>query len=786
MPDITTPGVVDADRSTGNSDSSDRQESDVKNKFRSPPPAEKEKKSNGSSSDDAKSIKKKSIEQDHQKQQQYKKPGATKKKKSKGSISSDDAKSKMKFVSKAAAVLPGVEYIDSEVLAPRSEEQGSNVQKRAPQVKQSSNVKQPPASKSKKSRRDDAMVGAGIKAIPSRNTGTTRSGALNIKQPPASENRRLRRNDTKFGCGINATSSGNTSTTRSGALNVKQPPASKDRRLKRNDAKIGTGINAITSRNTNTTRPGAVQVQAGAPNKMPVRSSSRPVSSTTTHMESIAIEEDPEVQTASGETLQVLVATRVESQLKLVTAVATTDDAFQCCCLKVSKAKRLVLGACCLVLVALTVVVGLTVAFATGGRSGGRNDTTEIQVTQETFFVTIGGGPIDGTVDDGQYGVSVATNRDGSRIAVADLFGVQVYELSLKDPATYEMLGSYIQGDAVNAISFADRTSEYIQSLIRAPILTTMSRNGSFIAVAWPLHSKDDATINIGLVEVYQYDEESLSWEREGNSLFGEVSRDLFGFSLSLSEDGSSLAVGAAGNGGYAKVYRFDSGSWIQLGGTLTASQERLDIFSVTLSNDGTNLSVAGMPAAEDGAAAKVFDWFEGNWKERGSGIDGRTAIGETIYSADLSGDGNTLVVSNYYTTDATENTGEVLDVRAFIWSADTNDWEPFGQSLHSGNLAEKSGYFVSLSENGRKIAMGDPGTRVKGEGAVSGHAHFFGYKDGEWNQIGPNYQGEAAGDQFGYSVAISGNGDCLVASAPFNRALGEERGRVVVIQEAG
>ena len=80
---------------------------------------------------------------------------------------------------------------------------------------------------------------------------------------------------------------------------------------------------------------------------------------------------------------------------------------------------------------------------------------------------------------------------------------------------------------------------------------------------------------------------------------------------------------------------------------------------------------------------------------------------------------------------------------------------------------------------------MGDPGARVQGQGAVSGHAHFFEFKDIEWIQAGPNYEGEAAGDQFGYAVALSGNGDFLVAGAPFNRAAGEERGRVVVLTEA-
>ena len=50
---------------------------------------------------------------------------------------------------------------------------------------------------------------------------------------------------------------------------------------------------------------------------------------------------------------------------------------------------------------------------------------------------------------------------------------------------------------------------------------------------------------------------------------------------------------------------------------------------------------------------------------------------------------------------------------------------------------------------------------------------------------MGRNYEGEAAGVQFGYAVAMSGNGDYLVAGAPYNRAMGEERGRVVVLKAA-
>jgi hypothetical protein len=711
------PDVVDVSRASSKEESSDRQESDVRAK-----------------NNDKKSI---CVEENQN-------PAAAKKKESKGS-SDDDAKSKTKaVVSQAAAFLPGVDYVDSEVVrGGRKEEQSSNAAKKlAPRAEERSSSeanKLAPRAEGEEGSSSDLM-----KYISKRNERSTSD---------------------------------------------------------EDDAMVGAGIEAVSSStNTNPTRPGAVQVQLGKTSIKELDPSSSEeffysspmrIPSVTTDTALVTHqEEDPEAETDDGEeTLHILVATKVESQWNLVTAVAAKDDGLKSCCLKVDnnrKGKMLVIGAFCLVLVMVVVVVGLTVAFAAGGT------ITEKDVTQDTFFDTIGGGPIDGTVRDGKYGVSVATNRDGSRIAVADLFGVHVYELLEGDSnSNWEMLGSNIQGDATNnATAFPDSaSSEYLKALIRAPILTTMSMDGSVVAIAWPFHDEEDAgnTTNIGLVEVYLYVKESLSWERKGNSILGNFSGDFFGSSLSLSEDGSSLAVGAAGNGGYAEVYLFNSGSWNQLGGTVvTASEERLGIFSISLSNDGTILAVAGMPASkEDGAVAKVFHLVSNEWEERGSGIVGQTAIGGTIYLAHISGDGDTIVVSNYFTTAAKENTGEGLDVRAFKWSVDTNDWEPLGEEMHAGNMAEKSGYFVSLSEDGRTIAMGDPGARVEGQGAVSGHAHFFVFKDGEWIPLGPTYEGEAAGDQFGYAVALSGNGEYLVAGAPYNRAMGKERGRVVVLKAA-
>ena len=62
------------------------------------------------------------------------------------------------------------------------------------------------------------------------------------------------------------------------------------------------------------------------------------------------------------------------------------------------------------------------------------------------------------------------------------------------------------------------------------------------------------------------------SWAQLGSDIDGEAASDHSGHSVSLSADGTILAVGAYGNdgtgsnAGHARVYEFSSGSWTQRG----------------------------------------------------------------------------------------------------------------------------------------------------------------------------------------------------------------------------
>jgi hypothetical protein len=280
----------------------------------------------------------------------------------------------------------------------------------------------------------------------------------------------------------------------------------------------------------------------------------------------------------------------------------------------------------------------------------------------------------------------------------------------------------------------------------------------------------------------------STKWERLGNILYGEAAEDFFfGGSVSLSGKGGDLtiavAVGEPGNGEPVRVYLLNDGTWIPRGGNINISGTML-LGSVSLSAFGSVLAVAGTATSSDEnpAVVRIFEFKSGDWVERGEGVIGE--LEGTVYQAALSGDGRIVVVSNYYVGpvgEAEAHSNDALDVRALEWSPAQKQWILLGEKLHASKPGPKAGYFISLSDDGTMIAMGDPGTPDQSGGGVTGHGHIFKYDGDSWMQLGPNENGEAPGDQFGFDVSISGDGRHFAVGAPFNRGSGVVKGRVYV-----
>lgn len=137
---------------------------------------------------------------------------------------------------------------------------------------------------------------------------------------------------------------------------------------------------------------------------------------------------------------------------------------------------------------------------------------------------------------------------------------------------------------------------------------------------------------NAGYVAVLDWD--GSAWAQRGSDIEGQQYGALFGRSVSLSDDGDVLAIGAYGhdnqfgNDGLAKVFVWDGVNWAQRGNGIDtiARTSAYSGMSVSLSDDGTVLAVGapgGVGMGGDWAAVRTFAWDGSEYAQRGSDIDG-------------------------------------------------------------------------------------------------------------------------------------------------------------------
>mmetsp|Transcript_21592 Transcript_21592/g.46978 ORF Transcript_21592/g.46978 Transcript_21592/m.46978 type:complete len:466 (-) Transcript_21592:83-1480(-) len=295
----------------------------------------------------------------------------------------------------------------------------------------------------------------------------------------------------------------------------------------------------------------------------------------------------------------------------------------------------------------------------------------------------------------------------------------------------------------------------------------------------------------------------SFIWKHPTLTLFGDAAGDESGSSVALSSDGKILAVGAPGKEGYndrpgyVKVSRREGTSgWAQLG-LILYGKKNGDQFgaSVSLSADGKTLA-SGAPGDFDTidrpGYVSVYH-MEGvgtgsSWKQLGKNITGE-ALGDRLgNSVSLSTDGKTLAIG------ANSNDGNGLDsghVRIFSLEVGTEGkkyWKPLGEDIGGEASGDNSGWSVSLSADGKTAAIG--ALMNDGNGSNSGHVRVY-HMEGDnvgsnWTQIGEDIDGELTDDRSGRSVSFSADGKTLAIGAPFNAQNGTKAGQVRVYHMDG
>jgi len=299
---------------------------------------------------------------------------------------------------------------------------------------------------------------------------------------------------------------------------------------------------------------------------------------------------------------------------------------------------------------------------------------------------------------------------------------------------------------------------------------------------------------------------------------------DVFGDSIALSSDGNTLAVGARGESsnatgiggiqnndtaaGAGAVYVFirSGTTWTQQAYIKASNTEAGDAFgsSVALSGDGNTL-VVGAPGEDSAAtviggsqadntatnagAAYVFTRSGTTWTQQAYVKAFNTNLGDAFgTSVGLSGDGNTLVVGAPGEDSVGTGINGGLEAdnsasaagAAYVFTRSGIVWTQQAYVKASNTRIVDQAQFgisVALSSDGNTLAVGaiDEDSAATGVGgnqadttaANAGAVYVFTRSGVTWQQQAyVKASNTGAGDRFGFSVALSGDGGTLAAGS--------------------
>jgi hypothetical protein len=299
-----------------------------------------------------------------------------------------------------------------------------------------------------------------------------------------------------------------------------------------------------------------------------------------------------------------------------------------------------------------------------------------------------------------------------------------------------------------------------------------LSADGNVAAISSPFYG----SYSNGRVQVYKWD--GTSWTKHGNPITGS-SDDRAGLSIALSSYGNILAIGHPGHGstdyGTVRVYTWDGGSsWARVGGDIDGvDKNSLSGSSVALSSSGTLLAI-GSPGSDVNmrpGSVEVYTYNGTAWNIYGDRLNGTKAADEFGCSVSLSSDGKTLAVGARYSG--------TLSGSATVYSLLEGNFTQIGDAF-DGAPFDRAGSSVSLSWDGETIALGSPYSNTNG--SWSGHVDVYGRDGSAWSRIENQIVGEASNDYSGTSVSLSDDGSRVAIGGVGNDGVnGTDSGHVRV-----
>jgi len=407
------------------------------------------------------------------------------------------------------------------------------------------------------------------------------------------------------------------------------------------------------------------------------------------------------------------------------------------------------------------VVLGAVISAQSQPRSGSSGSLRQVAYLKASNPVEDAHFGCGGTLT-GHAGNASAISADGSTLAIGaphENSGARGINGDQNDHSVYSAGAVYVftrKGNAMAQQAYLKAASPGETANFGSSV--ALSRDGNTLAVAAYYESSAAKGINGNQDDrsipeagaVYIFVRSGTSWSQQayikasntGNAAVGDAyaEGDQFGYSIALSADGNTLAVGAIGEDSNATG--------------INGNQED--------------------NSANQAGAAYVFTRTGASWSQQAYIKSTMTRANVLFgYSIGISGDGGTLAVGEY---DADRGKGAlyVLTRTGSTWSHQARI------QAENGEVQDSLGYSLALSEDGNTLASGaadedclKPGINPAGcendqeTNTSAGAAYVFVRTGTTWTQqVFLKASNPGKEDWFGVRIAISGDGNTVAVGA--------------------
>ena len=276
-----------------------------------------------------------------------------------------------------------------------------------------------------------------------------------------------------------------------------------------------------------------------------------------------------------------------------------------------------------------------------------------------------------------------------------------------------------------------------------------------------------------------------------GQDINGENADDRSGQGVSISADGTVVAIGAYmnnGNGnqsGHVRIFENIGGVWTQVGGDIDGeAAEDTSGTAISLSANGKIIAIGAPRNDGNGPTSghvRVYENIGGVWTQIGQDIDGESAGDNSGLYLSMSDSGNIVAIGAYFNDG--DNSTDMKNGQVRIFENIDNTWIQIGNDI-DGMGGDRFGQAVSLSADGKIFAASTPfGGSLSTGGFLYSAIKVYENVGGNWAQIGSNIESDQAGD--GSRVtALSADGKIIAIGAPsYHAGSLAEAGRVRIFE---